>query len=142
MSLDCPGHPAMNRTVSKPLTFSDRYFSKKELSYAQQSVHAFSNLSLTELAQTLCEHLNWVTPKGRNRHNACLTALEKLEELGYAAETAAKEILWSEQTQPGAPVAGPLEALGRVSVELVTEKAQVAMWNEYVDRYHYWAIGR
>ena len=135
----------MNRTVSKPLTLSGRYFSKKELIYVQQTVHAFSNLSLTELVQTLCEHLKWVTAKGRNKHNACLTALEKLEKLGYInlpqkrqqKKRETKEILWSEQTQPGAPVECTLEALGSVSVEVVTEKAQVALWNEYVDRYHY-----
>ena len=145
MSLTCPVHPAMNRTVSKPLTLSGRYFSKKELIYVQQTVHAFSNLSLTELVQTLCEHLKWVTAKGRNKHNACLTALEKLEKLGYInlpqkrqqKKRETKEILWSEQTQPGAPVECTLEALGSVSVEVVTEKAQVALWNEYVDRYHY-----
>ena len=69
----------MNKTISKPLTLSGRYFSKKELLYVQQTVHSFPKLSLTELAKTLCEHLNWVTARGRTKLNACLTALDKLE---------------------------------------------------------------
>ena len=72
----------MEKTISKPLTLSGRYFSKKELVYIQQTVKSFPNLSLTELAQTFCEHLGWTTARGRNKLNACLTALEKLEKLG------------------------------------------------------------
>ena len=135
----------MTQTISKPLTLSGRYFSKKELLYVQQTVDAFPHLSLTELAQTLCEHLHWVTPRGRNKLNACLTALEKLEKAGLVnlpqkrqqKQRETKEILWSAQTQPGAPVAGSLDTLGGVHLQVVTEKAEARLWNEYVDRYHY-----
>ncbi|NNF96781.1 MAG: DUF4338 domain-containing protein, partial [Halobacteria archaeon] len=48
-----------------------------------------------------------------------------------------KEILWSAQTQLGAPIECSLDALGHVNLEVVTEKAQAKLWNEYVDRYHY-----
>ena len=137
----------MEKNISKPLTLSGRYFSKKELLYVQQTVHSFPNLSLTELAQTLCEHLHWATARGRNKVNACLTTLEKLERLGYInlpqkrqqKKRKTKEILWSAQTQPGAPVECRLDALGGVSLQVVTEKAEVALWNEYVDRHHYLA---
>ena len=135
----------MEKNISKPLTLSGRYFSKKELLYVQQTVHSFPNLSLTELAQTLCEHLHWATARGRNKVNACLTTLEKLERLGYInlpqkrqqKKRKTKEILWSAQTRPGAPVECRLDALGGVSLQVVTEKAEVALWNEYVDRHHY-----
>ena len=75
----------MKKIISKPLTLSGRYFSKKELLYVQQTVKSFPNLSLTELAETFCEHLNWVTARGRSKLNACLTALEKLEKLGIVS---------------------------------------------------------
>lgn len=99
----------MKKNISKPLTLSGRYFSKKELLYVQQTVDSFPNLSLTELAQTLCEHLNWVTARGRTKLNSCLTALEKLEKVGLVTlpqkrqqkKRKTKEIAWSVQTQPG-----------------------------------------
>jgi len=140
-----PIHLAMTQTISKPLTLSGRYFSKKELFYVQQTVDAFPHLSLTELAQTLCEHLHWVTPRGRNKVNACLTALEKLEKAGIVnlpqkrqqKQRETKAINWTAQTQLGAAVECSLDALGRVHLQVVTEKAQETLWNEYVDRYHY-----
>ena len=73
----------MAKAITQPLTLSGRYFSKKELFQIQQTVRLFSKLSLTELAQTVCDHLDWVTPKGQNKINSCLVALEKLEALGY-----------------------------------------------------------
>ncbi|WP_428354922.1 hypothetical protein [Methyloprofundus sp.] len=71
----------MTTAITQPLTLSARYFSKKELAYVQQTVNTFPNLSLTELAETLCEHLHWVTAKKRNKINACLSALAKLRHL-------------------------------------------------------------
>jgi hypothetical protein len=73
----------MTTAITKPLTLSGRYFSKKELAYVQQTVETFSRLSLTELAETICEHLHWVTAKKRNKINACLSTLTKLDTLGY-----------------------------------------------------------
>lgn len=135
----------MEKTVSKPLTLSGRYFSKKEIIAIQHTVRSFSKLSMTELAQTICEHLDWTTPKGRNKINSCFTALEKLDTLGYIQLPAkrlqktreTKKIAWSKRTDPLAPVACSLDELGTIECQPVTDKAEVALWNEYVDRYHY-----
>lgn len=131
--------------VLKPLTLSGRYFSKKDISEIQQTVTAFPALSMTELALTVCEHLNWKTANGRNKINACFTALEKLESLDYiklpkkakkkARQT--KPIAHSKLTEPQENIDCTIEALGTIECQLVTEKHQVARWNEYVDRYHY-----
>ncbi|WP_221899540.1 hypothetical protein [Bathymodiolus platifrons methanotrophic gill symbiont] len=48
----------MTKTVTSTLTLSGRKFSKKELIGIQQTIKTFPNLSLTELAQTICEHLS------------------------------------------------------------------------------------
>ena len=47
----------MEETVSKPLTLSGRYFSKKDIIAIQQTAKSFPGLSMTALAQTVCEHL-------------------------------------------------------------------------------------
>ena len=57
----------MECAISKPLMLSGRYFSKKELRQVQETVKMFPNLSRTELAFTICEHLSWVTPKGSDK---------------------------------------------------------------------------
>ena len=135
----------MTTAITQPLTLSGRYFSKKELTYVQQTVKTFSNLSQTELAETRCEHLHWLTAKKRNKINACLTALDKLEKLGYISlpvkraqkKREPKAIVWTPQSLPGKPVEGELDSLGRIRLQVVTEKADVTLWNELVDRHHY-----
>ena len=135
----------MEKTVSKPLTLSGRYFSKKDIIAIQQTAKSFPGLSMTELAQTVCEHLAWTTATGRNKINSCFTALEKLDTLGYIQLPAkrqqktrvTKKIVWSKRTLPLAPVACTLDELGIIECQWVTAKADVALWNEYVDRYHY-----
>ena len=135
----------MTVAITKPLTLSGRYFSKKELAYIQQTVKTFSNLSLTELAETICEHLNWVTARQRNKINACLSALAKLEKLDYLTLPAkraqkqreSKAIIWTSQSAPGTPIDCDLSILGPIQLEVVTKKTDVTLWNELVDRHHY-----
>ena len=135
----------MAKAITQSLTLSGRYFSKKELFQIQQTVRLFSKLSLTELAQTVCDHLDWVTPKGQNKINSCLVALEKLEALGYVQlpqkrqqkKRETKKITASERTEQGESIHCSLEALGSIELRLVNEKAEVDLYNEYVERYHY-----
>lgn len=135
----------MEKTVSKPLTLSGRYFSKKDIIAVQKTVRTFPCLSMTELAETVCEHLGWTTATGKNKVNSCFTALEKLNTLGYlpppkkrqqkTRET--KKIVWTKKTEPLAPVDCTLDEFGQIECQCITTKTDVALWNEYVDRYHY-----
>lgn len=135
----------MFKTVTSPLTLSGRYFSKKELIGIQQTIKTFPNLSLTELAQTICEHLSWTTARSRNKHNACLDALEQLEKLGLVElpskrpqkQRESKKVVWTEQSEMKVTIDCSLAKLGAITLKVVTEKADVTLWNEYVDRHHY-----
>ena len=132
-------------SISTPLTLSGRYFSKKDIIAIQQTVKTFPALSQTELALTICEHLGWKTAKGSDKINACFTALEKLDALGYIQlpekckrkTRTTKEIRPSTLTDPQPTVEGTLDQLGMIECQLVTDKNEITQWNEYVDRYHY-----
>ena len=135
----------MTTAITKPLTLSGRYFSKNELTYVQQTAKSFPNLSQTELAETLCEHLHWVTAKKGNKIIACLSALAKLETLGYLSlpvkrtqkQRESKPIRWTSQSDPHATLECELSRLGAIQLEGGTDKANVALWNELMDRHHY-----
>jgi hypothetical protein len=135
----------MATAITQPLTLSGRYFSKKEIAYVQQTVKTFFNLSQTELAETLCEHLHWVTAKKRNKINACLSALDKLEKLGYIAlpvkraqkKREPKAVEWTSRSAPGTVIECEFSCLGNIQLEVVTDRADVTLWNELVDRHHY-----
>ena len=66
-------------------TFSGRRFTRKQLGQAQETVERFPNLSRNELAHTVCEHLNWKTPNGKNKVESCLVLLEELEAHGVVS---------------------------------------------------------
>ena len=135
----------MECVISKPLTLSGRYFSKKELRQVQETVKMFPDLSRTELAFTICEHLSWVTPKGSDKIISCLNSLERLENLGYIQlpqkqikkKRVTKKIVWSDKTVEGIQLLCSLEEIAPLELRIVKDKTEAALWNEYVDRYHY-----
>ncbi len=135
----------MTPKITKPQVLSGRYFSKKDPIYVQQTIKSFPGLSLTEIAATLCEHLHWTTAKGRNKIKACLVGLEKMEKLGLVTLPAKREkkkrqpkpIPWTEQSNPADPIECALSDLGNIRLEVVTDKMNVDLWKEMIDRHHY-----
>ncbi|TLY32153.1 MAG: DUF4338 domain-containing protein [Ignavibacteria bacterium] len=130
---------------SQPVVLSGRVFSAREVEQLQETVGVFSKLSRFELAQTLCEHLGWVTAKGHYKVDACLKALRKLEQLGQiqlprvqaCRVRQAKPLGWGEPTDPGQPVVGSVEDFEPVELEAVESSPQMKLWNQYLGRYHY-----
>ena len=126
-------------------TFCGRRFRRQQIVDIQTTVKTFPNLSRCELALTLCEHLNWVTPTGNNKINTCLNALEQMEALGLIVLPPKKEqkkriqkkIQWTEQSNEATPIDCSLDELIPLGLQIVTEKELVNQWNEFVDRYHY-----
>jgi len=132
---------------SSALEQSGRRFLLKELEEVCSTVTSFPTLSLNELAWTLCQHLEWYTPAGRPKLDACHKLLVKLERQGrvHLPKKRAKrkspspsgKRVYSEQTRPGETWQGRLKELGKVSLKVVHQRSQVRIFNDYVDRYHY-----
>jgi hypothetical protein len=126
-------------------TFGGKRFTRKQLCDIQTTVERFPALSLRELGHTLCENLRWKTPKGAHRIQACLGALAEMEQAGIVRlpakkiqhKSAQKPPLWTEKTREQPRIAEALDRLTPIDVQPLTEKAQIALWNEFVDRYHY-----
>jgi len=124
---------------------SGRAFSGAEVEQIQETVRVFSKLSRWELAQTLCEHLGWVTAKGQYKVESCLKALRRWEALGLIQgpaprryEPRKKEPLRpSEETEAAVEVVGRVEDFEPIELEGVEQRPQVELWNQYVGRYHY-----
>ena len=66
----------------KSTTFHGRRFTRRQIADIQETVELFPNDSRKELSKTICENLNWTTPKGEYRVAADLRFLEHLEECG------------------------------------------------------------
>lgn len=130
----------------KSTTFGGRRFTRKQITQIQQTVNTYTALSRRELAHTVCEHLQWQTPNGKNKIQSCLGMLEELEALGIFSlpqkntamqRSAQKEIVRTDlaTTQPN--INEKLNQLTPVRLEMATEKEDIDLWNEYIDRYHY-----
>jgi len=137
----------MNKKIEqlKSTTFAGHRFTRKQIIAIQQTVNTFTNLSYRELGHTVCEHINLLTPSGTHRIQTCLNALEEMDTLGLfklpekvkKIKYTQKKIIWTPQTLAPPEIKGVLEEFQPVRIEKVTQKEDIKLWNEFVDRYHY-----
>lgn len=126
-------------------TFSGRRFSRKQLAKVQETVRQFPQLSRTELAHTLCEHLNWKTPNGKDKVESCLTLLEKLEAEGVvslpakqARQASQRRVPVLENEPPEPPIQAALHTLMPIQLEAVSSGgADREQWKAHLQTFHY-----
>ncbi len=63
-------------------TFFGRRLTRRQIAGIQKTAALLPGNSRTEMARTVCEHLDRRAPKGGHRVSACLRMLERLEGLG------------------------------------------------------------
>ena len=124
-----------------------REISRQELDEIQETVGLFPNLSRTELAATICEHLGWTTAAGGYKIDACMKLLKKLQAKGsltlpgkregLGEKRSSKSIALTSRTEPQPDISSSLSEVGLVNVNVVKDKESTELWNEYVSRYHY-----
>src|SRR5881397_339784 len=134
----------MGRSKVLPTFFSGREFNPQEIQDIQETVRVFRNLSWYELLQTVCEHLDWVTPAGRYKVDSCAKALLKLEALGLVrlptkrpCKMSRQQIAISSETNAADAIIGTVRDVAPVELEaLSSDKGGIKLWNEFVQRYH------
>lgn len=135
----------MRSVASLPkTTFSGRRFTRKQLAGVQETVEIFSNLSRSELALTVCEHLDWRTPRGSLKIQSSLTLLEALEEYGVitlppkrARKPQVRRVPSFEEHPASPPVEGPLDLVTPITLRMVTTQKDRERWKAYLQTYHY-----
>jgi len=122
-----------------------REITAEEVRHIQSVVERFQQLSRRELAQTLCEHLRWYSPSGANKVKNCLMLLERLAVQGVIVlpkksargrKNPDKRPALTPRTAERPLIKGSLKAFAPILLQAVNDKAQIALWNEYVERYH------
>ena len=126
----------------------DREIFPEDIAYICTFTQRFSGLSRKELTCTLCEHLEWLTPAGRPKYTACATLLARLGEAGelrlpaiqvnnsHPGPRPSAPRRAGARTDPPAPFARSLSELEAVRLQLVSDRQEESLWNEYVERYH------
>lgn len=135
----------MEQDVTTPLSFYGRPIAPAELTLIQGIAKEFSALGRTEIANTVCELLQWVRPTGKLKTVECRAFLESLEDDGLL-QLPQRRAQRRPQHKPapathlgefGAPLEGPLKEFGPLHLDLVTSAADQALWREWMQRYHY-----
>ncbi len=128
------------------LRFCGRQFTGEEVSLIQEVVQTCPGISREELANTVCELLQWKRASGRLKARECRDLLERLESRGVLAlpgkrPTGVKKphrrFTTAGKEHPGSRLTGSVEAFSPVVVQLVRSPEQRLLFRELVSRYHY-----
>jgi hypothetical protein len=133
----------MKQSKTPTIFLSGRYFASHEIAEIQDTVRIFSRLSWLELVQTICEHLEWVTPAGKNKVDSCAKALMKLQAQGLLKMPVKnsfvkrkEKVTVGKRTDPESEMSGTVRDYAPIQVNPATESESMRLWNEYVERYH------
>jgi len=131
--------------ITHPVRQKRCEISAEELGHIQHVIKNFPKLSRKVLAQTLSEHFHWVSASGALKVQKCHQLLERLVEQELIVlppkRTSVKRRpdippRLTERTKEQRPLTCSLSNLAPVELVLLTDKANIALWNEYVERYH------
>ena len=123
----------METTVS----FCGRVLTASELNLARQIITDFPRLSQAELAQTICELLEWRRPNGKLKSAECLACLQKLREnnclpslpaLRVTKPRGAHRFRAEPQSDPQPPMRGRLADYQPLRLQLIEDLAWLAAY--------------
>src|SRR5260370_27825790 len=117
----------VQKVKTVPVAFCGRRFSATELELIREVVSDFHSLSLTEMARTICELLEWKRPNGRLKNHECRLLLEKLSATGLVNLPAVREcgprgprvVMPTENGVEQEPVSGSVGELAPLTLTVV-----------------------
>ena len=130
----------------KSTTFLGRRFTRRQIAEVQELVEIFPNDSRNELAKIICNHLNWLTPKGGYRIAAALRFLERLESCeivtlpelrNTVAKSSHKPIAHIRASDPQPQITEKLADLEPLNLQQAQSADDIELFNALLDRYHY-----
>lgn len=132
--------------LTESLTFCGRAFSVGELELMRSLAEEFSALAVTEIAQTICELLDWRRPTGGLKNHECRQLLELLAAEGVlklpalrktGGRGARRAVVLPEASLEPSPVECSARDCEPLELALVEGKQESRRWREHVECHHY-----
>lgn len=133
--------------IAETQRFCGRQFNAQELRLIAEVTQDCVGISRLELAHTVCELLDWRRPGGGLKARECRDFLELLETQGilnlpekkYTGEITPRRSRKPEadDKKPFCPFSGDISMFAPVSLELVENRRQRALFKDLLSRYHY-----
>lgn len=126
----------------------DRLITREEVRYIRNLIQKFPALPRTELTNTLCEHLEWLSPSGQPKFTACSKLLSRLEEAGeislpplqenqrYFVPRRSRTTFSTDADLSQTVISCSLSALKPVQIRLTQDRQEEARWNTWIERHH------
>src|ERR1017187_4704112 len=131
-------------TIGGGLSFCGRELRPEELDLIRQITRDFSTLSLTELAFTICELLDWRRPNGGLKSPECYDFLQTLHDRGWLPwlslqpkKLRPRATVWDERSDAQASLAGSIGDYLPVQLQLLDNSDDRRLFRQYIQRYHY-----
>lgn len=122
--------------------FSGRTFSSKDIEMIQWIIKTYKDLSLRELAATICEALDWLTPAGRPKTTQCVEFLTQLESENIVKLPKKKQanrrppFSVKEMEFDTTEIKGKLSSFEPLVLTAVKTTEERQKWKAYVNQYH------
>jgi hypothetical protein len=132
--------------AAEGVTFCGQVVSASQLRLICESVTRYPDLSREELANTICEWLDWYRPNGRLKARECRDLLQQLHEYSIIELPALRagrprgsstSVAKTAYGEAGEPLQCALSQVQPVQLRRVQQSAEHADWRELVGRYHY-----
>lgn len=128
-----------------PVAFKDRMFSAAELTLVRSVVARYAGLSRQELANTVCELLDWRRPGGGLKTWECKELLATLEACGMLALPALRtgrprgartSVPRTERGDAQTALRATMSEVEPVTLRMVRTQDERLLWRELVGRHH------
>jgi hypothetical protein len=132
-------------TIAGALSFCGHELKPGELDLIRQITRDCSSLSLTELAHTVCELLEWRRPNGGLKSRECYLFLRTLHARGWlpglpppqARQHHPRPVLFEPESDAQSPLTGSLGDYLPLQLRLLESRTDRHLFRQYLQRYHY-----
>ena len=124
--------------------YSGRFFSRQEIKQIRELIRTSPQTNRQQLSYRVCEAFNWRKPNGSLKDMSCRVALLRMHREGLIELPAPRHKVnpcraFSQRTvqaEPEPRLEAGVHELADLRLEVV-DRTGSALWNEYIDRYHY-----
>lgn len=125
------------------IRYCGREFTLHELELMRILIENNPQFNRMRLSKEVCRMFQWLKPDGELKDMSCRVAMLRMHEDGVIIlppptkiKRPLKKITFTSATQQQNSVLSPINLLPHLRFQMVT-KSTSALWNEYIERYHY-----
>jgi len=123
--------------------YCGREFTIHEIELIRSLIKNNPQFNRMRLSKEVCRILQWLKPDGKLKDMSCRVAMLRMHEDALILlppptriKRPIKKIKFTSATGLQSPVLSPVDLLPQLRFQMVT-KTNSALWNEYIERYHY-----